>query len=75
MFIIKHYEIISQSQKLLKQIEDELFQIKLLKSNDHENREYESNAKLNVKIMSLLKNLKLSVRENVIIMSKQLLNI
>jgi hypothetical protein len=75
MSTIKHYEITPQGQELLKQIEDELPQIKLLKSDDHGNREYEPNAKLDAKVMPLLENLELSVREDAIIMSKQLLNI
>ena len=71
MFGTETHKIDSKDLELLKEIERELPHIKTRNEDSHENREYESNQMLNAKVIPLLMNLQLSVRDHTIALTLQ----
>ena len=68
------HELTPQGKELLKEIEKELPRTRLRDQDTHGNQEYEPNQMLNAKVMPLLMDLQLSVRDDTTALTLQPLN-
>ncbi len=68
------HEIDPKGKELLKEIEKELPNIQKRNQDSHGNREYEPNQMLDAKVMPLLVNLQLSVRDDTTALTLQPFN-